>query len=243
LASRTKKAKGSSSRGQPTPRGKRATGSKAAAGSLRDKAKAAEPRREKAAPERSATLTVVKRAKSSERTAHAAAAKRVEPATEVKSADSAPTRAPSRPRLVSVSSGIQNSSSAPAPAPPSLAIATPDTRQAGSSPGERDTAPHQAGDVFGYATQRGAVPASLSLLELNTRVLDLLTQQSQVSFSAMQAVLTAKSVADALRAQADGVSRVLDLQKAQWLEMTTAFGRAVEGAAQPVRAASLWRVH
>jgi len=191
-------------------------------------------------------LTVVKRAKSSEPAVHAVAAKRVEPAPEVKPADSTPTRAPSRPRLVSVSSGIKKSSSAPVSAPPSLALAPrPDTRQAGSSRGERDTphAPQQGGDVFGYATPRGAVPASLSLLEFNTRVLDLLRQQSQVSFSAMQAVLTARSVGDALRAQADGVSRVLDLQKAQWLEMTTAFGRAVEGAAQPVRAASLWRVH
>jgi hypothetical protein len=115
---------------------------------------------------------------------------------------------------------------------------------AGWSPGERGARPHsgRAGDVFGYAAARGAPPASLTLLELNTRVLDLLRQQSQVSFSAMQAVFTATSVAGALRAQADGISRVLDLQKAQWLEMTSAFGRTVEDAARPVRTASLWRV-
>ena len=239
MASRTNKPKAGSPRGQSAPRGKRTVGSKA--GSSREaKSEGAKSASTKPASKTATKLTLIGGAKGSEQAAKPARAKRINPTAQ------ASQPAPTRPRLVSVSSGIQNTSPSRTSAPPRSAA--PAVSQAGPaagwSPGERGARPDsgRAGDVFGYAAARGAPPASLTLLELNTRVLDLLRQQSQVSFSAMQAVFTATSVAGALRAQADGISRVLDLQKAQWLEMTSAFGRTVEDAARPVRTASLWRV-
>jgi hypothetical protein len=66
-------------------------------------------------------------------------------------------------------------------------------------------------------------------------------QQSEVSLSALGAVLTARSAADAMRAQTDGLSRTLDLQSTQWNEIARTFRRVVEDAAEPVRAATLWQ--
>jgi hypothetical protein len=93
---------------------------------------------------------------------------------------------------------------------------------------------------LGHAAARSAAIATLGLLDLNTRVLDLMRQQSEVSLSAIGAVLTARSVSDAMQAQRDGLSRTLELHSTQWNEIAKTFRRVVDEAAEPVRAASLW---
>jgi hypothetical protein len=156
----------------------------------------------------------------------------------------APTRKPTRPRLVS------SSPETPAPSPsasrePAQLTPPPPAPKAfpTARPGEREkwSAPGGAEGIFGHAAARSAAIATLGLLDLNTRVLDLMRQQSEVSLSALGAVLTARSAADAMRAQTDGLSRTLDLQSTQWNEIARTFRRVVEDAAEPVRAATLWR--
>jgi hypothetical protein len=132
-----------------------------------------------------------------------------------------PIPEPSRPRLVSLP-GAQTTSASSA------------------SPGSAPEWPGLGGaeGVFGHAAARSAAIAALGLLDLNTRVLDLMRQQSEVSLSAIGAVLTARSISDAMQAQTDGISRTLDLHSTQWNEIARTFRRVVEDAAEPVRAAS-----
>jgi len=241
LASRPKGSKAGPARGEPSPRGKRPSGSQAEQTDPPKRGKRTKVAPEPLPPQLAAALPHPDEAAILASEVSTTALTAATQAAVATVEDPAPK--PSRPRLVAVPDPqtASPSSASPRPAappPPRPQMQAPST----SRPAGAHDLPGLGGaeGVLQHAAARSAAIATLGLLDLNTRVLDLMRQQSEVSLSAIGAVLSARSVGDAMQAQTDGLARTLDLHSTQWNEIAKSFRRVVEEAAEPVRAASLW---
>lgn len=93
----------------------------------------------------------------------------------------------------------------------------------------------QASENVGQVVTESASSATRGLVELNGKMFDLWRAQSDAAFRVWRSVMTAGSLAEAVRAQTSGMREVYELTISQWKELAETTGRLVGDTAKSVK--------
>ena len=93
----------------------------------------------------------------------------------------------------------------------------------------------QASENVGQAVTESASTAAKGLVEFNGKMFDLWRAQSDAAFRVWRSVMTAGSLAEAIRAKTSGMREIYEMTLSQWKELAETTGQLARDAAKPVQ--------